>query len=359
MEMPEKPQVEKNNYQIKNINGETFVIHVDNNDEKKFTKVVQITSDGNLIPQNMTRVIGWSPDSQNISNEAEIKKNKVKTIAIISACCLTAILATLYTFYFLLQERIKTAEIDEKRLSQVQERLVEEERQAEIKKAEEERKAEQAKADAKKAEAERKAKEAEAQKEAEKTKQKEAEAKKAEAERKKQEAEREEKREAEAAKREQYLKGRKIGNLIWSDRSASEMNWSSAKQYCENLSEGGYTDWRLPNIDELRTLLIADRVSNRCRVSERNNCLSLKDCWSCSTCTLAGTEDSNHKYKFCSDWGTAYSDGRYSRLGDGKVWLWSSSTQSDNSDNAWGVNFGKGRVGSYSKTRSNYVRCVR
>ena len=343
MEMPEKPQVEKNNYQIKNINGETFVIHVDNNDEKKFTKVVQITSDGNLIPQNMTRVIGWSPDSQNISNEAEIKKNKVKTIAIISACCLTAILATLYTFYFLLQERIKTAEIDEKRLSQVQERLVEEERQAEIKKAEEERKAEQAKADAKKAEAERKAKEAEAQKEAEKTKQKEAEAKKAEAERKKQEAEREEKREAEAAKREQYLKGRKIGNLIWSDRSASEMNWSSAKQYCENLSEGGYTDWRLPNIDELRTLIKncpKSETGGQCKVSERSGCLS-SNCWqprgSC----------------FCED------GGDYSKLGDTGV-LWSSSTSSDSTDLAWRVNFVYGGyVHYFNKSFYTYVRCVR
>ena len=79
MEMPETQQVEKNTYQIKNINGETFVIYVDNNDEKKFTKIAQITSDGDLIPQNITRVIGWSPNSLNISNEAEIKKNKVKT----------------------------------------------------------------------------------------------------------------------------------------------------------------------------------------------------------------------------------------------------------------------------------------
>ena len=123
-----------------------------------------------------------------------------------------------------------------------------------------------------------------------------------------------------------FKKGRKIGNLIWSDRSSNEMNWNSAKQYCEDLTEGGYSDWRLPNIDELRTLLIADRVSNRCRVSERNNCLS-GDCWSCSTCTQKGTQKSDSRG--CSDWGTAYSDGRYSRLGDGQVWLWSSSTRSD------------------------------
>ena len=160
----------------------------------------------------------------------------------------------------------------------------------------------------------------------------------------------------EAAKRERYLRGRKINGLIWSDRSSSEMDWSSAKEYCEYMTEGGYIDWRLPNIDELRTLLIADRVSNRCWVSDRNNCLSA-DCWSCSTCTQTGTQESDGIG--CSDWGTAYSDGRYSRLGDGNVWLWSSSTKSSNTDEAWVVNFGKGNVNTYNKLKTNYVRCVR
>ena len=153
-----------------------------------------------------------------------------------------------------------------------------------------------------------------------------------------------------------YLKGRKIGNLIWSDRSSNEMNWSSAKQYCEDLSEGGFDDWRLPNIDELRTLLIADRVSSRCKVSERNNCLSFEGCWSCSTCTQTGIEDSNSKYKLCSDWGKTYTDGRYSRLGDGKVWLWSSSTLSDYPDRACYVHFSRGDVGVNRKSYDIYVR---
>ena len=152
-----------------------------------------------------------------------------------------------------------------------------------------------------------------------------------------------------------YLKGRKIGSLIWSDCSANEMNWSSAKQYCEDLTEGGYSDWRLPNIDELRTLLIADRVSNRCRVSERNNCLA-GNCWSCSTCTQTGTQKDRTG---CSDWGTAYSDGRYSRLGDGKVFLWSSSTLSGSPNGAWAVDFAYGLVNISIKSFNYYVRCVR
>ena len=348
MEMPEQPQVEKNTYQIKNINGETFVIHVDNNDEKKFTKVVQITSDGNLIPQNMTRVIGWSPNSLNISNEAEIKKNKVKIIAIISACCLAAILAALYTFYSLLQERIKTAEINAKiRQEELadQERRVEEERQAETKKAEEERKAKEAEAkkeaektkqkeaEAKKAEAERKAKEAEAKKAEAERKAKEAEAKKAEAERKKQEAD-------EAAKREQHLKGRKIGNLIWSDRLSNKMNWSSAKKYCEDLTEGGYTDWRLPNIDELRTLIqnhSGTQSGGSCPISEKAGKLA----WSDRTDGCNGIIGSN-----------------FSKLGD-TDWFWSSSVHSANPYYRWLVYFYYGHVSDSNVAINNYVRCVR
>jgi len=266
---------------------------------------------GRILPNGEIETI-----NQRIRSEAEVSRNKVKIVTIISI--LIAFLALLYF------------------IDAQQERKVDTRTQAEaerIAKAEALVKAEQAKAEQAKAEA-----------------------KKAEEERKKQEAEREEKRKAEAAKREQYLKGRKIGSLIWSDRSANEMNWSNAKQYCEDLTEGGYSDWRLPNIDELRTLLIADRVSNRCRVSERNNCLA-KDCWSCSTCTQTGTQKSDGIV--CSDWGTAYSDGRYSRLGDGKVWLWSSSTKSGSPNSAWSVDFKDGSVAGSDRSNNLYVRCVR
>ena len=144
--------------------------------------------------------------------------------------------------------------------------------------------------------------------------------------------------------------------LFWSDRSSNEMDWNSAKQYCDALTEGGYTNWRLPNIDELRTLLTADRVSNRCRVSEKNRCLLVKDCWSCSTCTQTGVPNSDDIY--CSSLGYDYSDGRYSKLGDND-WLWSSSSHSNYQDSVWYVIFSRGFVGSGSKDSLHaYVRCV-
>ena len=158
--------------------------------------------------------------------------------------------------------------------------------------------------------------------------------------------EREEKeKQATEAKREQWLKGRKIGNLTWSDRSSGKMTWSSAKQYCENLSEGGYSDWRLPTISELRTTIkncSGSQSGGSCRVSD--SCLSNDDCWS----------------KSCYCDGRSNNGGYYSKLGDPDgVWLWSSSTLSDYPDVAWGVGFTLGDVSGYNLSDNYYVRCVR
>lgn len=46
--------------------------------------------------------------------------------------------------------------------------------------------------------------------------------------------------------------------LMWqqdNDAKTIKKDWDSAKAYCENLTLGGFNDWRLPNIYELNTLL--------------------------------------------------------------------------------------------------------
>ena len=42
--------------------------------------------------------------------------------------------------------------------------------------------------------------------------------------------------------------------LMWQQIPSATTNWNSALTNAENLSLGGYTDWRLPNIKELQTL---------------------------------------------------------------------------------------------------------
>lgn len=166
--------------------------------------------------------------------------------------------------------------------------------------------------------------------------QKEAEAREAEEERKAKEAE---------AKKVKSGGGTKIGSLYWSKRSSNDMNWQSAINYCQNLSEGGYSDWRLPTISELRTTIkncSGSQSGGSCRVSD--SCLS-GNCWS--------------KSCYCDD--RSNNGGYYSKLGDPDgVWLWSSSTISDDTSRAWRVNFSSGYVRSHNKTYSGInVRCVR
>ena len=143
--------------------------------------------------------------------------------------------------------------------------------------------------------------------------------------------------------------------LVWSAKASTTYTWQNAVDYCNSYSEGGYSDWKLPNIDELRTLLIASRVSANCQASETNGCLS-SSCWTCSTCTESCTPASSGTD---CDSCQPYSDGRFSKLGDGNVYLWSSSTRSDDTGRAWYVSFPSGNVNNYYKTSSNYVRCVR
>ncbi len=49
--------------------------------------------------------------------------------------------------------------------------------------------------------------------------------------------------------------------LMWQQEEAGLMNWEDAITYCEGLSLAGYTDWRLPNIKVLRSI-IDDSLSN-------------------------------------------------------------------------------------------------
>ncbi len=43
--------------------------------------------------------------------------------------------------------------------------------------------------------------------------------------------------------------------LMWAARdNGSNITWSEAKKYCENYMVAGYTDWRMPTLEELKGL---------------------------------------------------------------------------------------------------------
>ena len=109
--------------------------------------------------------------------------------------------------------------------------------------------------------------------------------------------------------------------LEWQDNSdanGTTRTWQEAKDYCEELTLESHDDWRLPNMNELKSLI--DR-------SKREPAIK------------------GDAFKYI---GTS----NYYRY-------WSSSSVVGNEDGAWLVSFNYGTVYRHTKNHNNYVRCVR
>lgn len=125
-------------------------------------------------------------------------------------------------------------------------------------------------------------------------------------------------------------------SLNWSARSVTTMSWKAADNHCGAM--GG----RLPTISELRMLIegCADvQTGGLCGVTD--------SCPASSTCYTS-------KCDGCS----SASDGKYSYFKD-TVWLWSSTTDSTVSDQAWAVRYTNGSVYYYNKASMFHARCVK
>jgi len=134
-----------------------------------------------------------------------------------------------------------------------------------------------------------------------------------------------------------------IDGNTWSSPATSKMNWIDAKNYCANLTECD-SKWRLPDINELRTLIqncYGAQVGGSCRLSSPG-------------CLYMSCMDTNC---YCECKGSGY----YSKLGDSD--LWSSSEITDYNGYAWYVPFDGGCDGNdtvFNENSSKHgVRCIR
>jgi hypothetical protein len=102
--------------------------------------------------------------------------------------------------------------------------------------------------------------------------------------------------------------------LIWqSNPSTSKRTWQDAKEYCNNLSYGSRSDWRLPNIDELMSL----------------------------------TDKSKYKPSIATN-----------EINIKSSYYWTSSTIKWNTSYAWSVLFSRGYGFLNDKSYEGYVLCV-
>ena len=102
-------------------------------------------------------------------------------------------------------------------------------------------------------------------------------------------------------------------NLNWQKTYATKASWLEALKYCEGLTYAGKSDWRMPNKNELASLVNYEKTN-----------------------PASDFPDITTK------------------------WFWTSSTHINNFTNTWNVAFANGSVGiNASKNSSGAVRCVR
>jgi len=106
-----------------------------------------------------------------------------------------------------------------------------------------------------------------------------------------------------------------VSKLEWQDDTiGTTVDWQGAIDRCEGLTLGGHDDWRLPNINELKS--IVDRSKSNPAIVD------------------GFTKTSSDYY-------------------------WSSTTYEGGKNGAWIVLFNYGYVNYSAKGSSSYVRCVR
>ncbi|RJO66174.1 MAG: DUF1566 domain-containing protein [Myxococcales bacterium] len=144
-------------------------------------------------------------------------------------------------------------------------------------------------------------------------------------------------------------------NLSWQITPPSNgYNWQDAINYCDGLSLGGHSDWRLPTISELRTIVrgcTATMTGGGCGVTD--GCLS-SGCRgsSCDGCSFYNGPDGGCYWvsQLEKKPGATYCE-----------YSWSSSVYSSDTSHAWRIGFSSANIDDASKTSTSYfsTRCVR
>ena len=101
--------------------------------------------------------------------------------------------------------------------------------------------------------------------------------------------------------------------FIWNDNDSSLRTWKDSITYCEDLKIGFYEDWRMPNYNELYSLVDLDKIETKIDDVFENKISDL---------------------------------------------YWTSTLQSFSLNNTWTISFSSGHDRRISVDNSFYVRCI-
>ena len=131
---------------------------------------------------------------------------------------------------------------------------------------------------------------------------------------------------------------RKEGEVEWSLIPIQNKTWNEAAQYCSYSHEGGHNDWRLPTIDEIRTMVVNcpdTQPFGMCKISHKNGMLSKRDY--------------NKKCGGCRN--------SYIKL-NGKGWFWTSSGVSG-TNHFWVISSKNTKIHPMKSNAKANAYCVR
>jgi len=78
-----------------------------------------------------------------------------------------------------------------------------------------------------------------------------------------------------------------LAGLMWQDNEGTTNkhdSWVDAIEYCEDLATGGYGDWRMPNINELLSILDYEKTCPVHSIFQNvGNCAGQASYWSSTT----------------------------------------------------------------------------
>jgi len=140
--------------------------------------------------------------------------------------------------------------------------------------------------------------------------------------------------------------------LIWQRDNASNLNFEAAESYCRSLNLDGEMGWRLPTVDELRTLISgcpnsgpggACKVTSSCRSS---------GCADDPVCSCGPQGGPGEK-------GFYWEPGVWRYTGSSFGTFWSSTSRSDAMRRAWAIHFYSAYIFNKNTGDLAGVRCVK